>query len=221
MSNSFQSEIPKARINLKLDVFTGRAQKKAELPLKLVVSGDFSNGRKTAPLSERNKVNINKLNMQQVLAEFAPATSFDVKHTNGDEETEEKINLTFRHMKDFTPEQIARRVPRLQAMRNLRANLLDDAGFRRELLNILRDPTLSDELRAATRWLDVMQTCETDTQRYLIRLRQHACLSRIYSPDLEERLDIHASNRAVSRTQERMGLNRPKGAVFRTYTKST
>lgn len=54
MSNSFQSEIPKARINLKLDVFTGGAQKKAELPLKLVVSGDFSNERETAPLSERN-----------------------------------------------------------------------------------------------------------------------------------------------------------------------
>ncbi|CAI0999407.1 MULTISPECIES: type VI secretion system contractile sheath small subunit [Serratia] len=152
MSNSFQSEIPKARINLKLDVFTGGAQKKAEFPLKLVVSGDFSNGRETAPLSERNKFNSNKLNMQQVLAEFAPLTCFEVKHTDGDEETEEKINLTFRHMKDFTPEQVARQVPRLQAMRNLlcdlRANLLYDASFRRELLNILRDPALSDELRA-------------------------------------------------------------------------
>lgn len=152
MSNSFQSEIPKARINLQLDLHTGGAQKKSELPLKLVVSGDFSNGRETAPLSERNKVNINKLNMQQVLAEFAPSTSFDVKHTDGDEETGEKINLTFRHMKDFSPEQVARQVPRLQAMRNLlrdlKANLLDDASFRRELLNILRDPALSDELRA-------------------------------------------------------------------------
>ncbi len=153
--SSYQSEIPKARINLQLDLHTGGAQKKSELPLKLVVSGDFSNGRETAPLSERNKVNINKLNMQQVLAEFAPSTSFDVKHTDGDEETEEKINLTFRHMKDFTPECVAQQVPRLQAMltmrnllRDLRANLLDDASFRRELLNILRDPALSDELRA-------------------------------------------------------------------------
>ncbi|WP_436883482.1 type VI secretion system contractile sheath small subunit [Enterobacter asburiae] len=153
--SSYQSEIPKARINLQLDLHTGGAQKKSELPLKMVVSGDFSNGRETAPLSERNKVNINKLNMQQVLAEFAPSTSFDVKHTDGDEETEEKINLTFRHMKDFSPEHVARQVPRLQAMlmmrnllKDLRANLLDDAGFRRELLEILRNPALSDELRA-------------------------------------------------------------------------
>ncbi|MGJ3448827.1 type VI secretion system contractile sheath small subunit [Enterobacter sp. PTB] len=152
---SYQSEIPKARINLKLDLHVGDAQRQSELPLKMVVAGDFSNGRETAPLSERNKININKLNIQQVVAEFAPSVSFDVKHIHDGEETEEKINLTFRQMKDFTPEHVARQVPRLQAMlmmrnllKDLRANLLDDAGFRRELLEILRKPDLSDELRA-------------------------------------------------------------------------
>jgi type VI secretion system protein ImpB len=152
---SYQSEIPKARINLKLDLHVGDAQRQSELPLKMVVAGDFSNGRETAPLSERNKININKLNIQQVVAEFAPKVSFDVKHIHDGEETEEKINLTFRQMKDFTPEHVARQVPRLQAMlmmrnllKDLRANLLDDAGFRRELLEILRKPDMSDELRA-------------------------------------------------------------------------
>ncbi|WP_373225129.1 type VI secretion system contractile sheath small subunit [Enterobacter cloacae complex sp. ESBL7] len=152
---SYQSEIPKARINLKLDVHVGNAQKQTELPLKLLLAADFSNGNESAPLSERQKININKLNMQQVIAELAPSVSFDVKHAHGDEETEEKINLTFRHMKDFSPEHVARQVPRLQAMlmmrnllKDLRANLLDDAGFRRELLEILRNPALSDELRA-------------------------------------------------------------------------
>lgn len=153
--SSYQSEIPKARINLKLDVHTGGAQKKQELPLKMVVAGDFSNGRETALLSERNMININKLDMQQVVAEFAPSLSFNVKHTHDGEETEEKINLTFRHMKAFSPEHVARQVPRQQAMltmrnllRDLRANLLDDASFRRELLDILRNPDLSDELSA-------------------------------------------------------------------------
>ncbi len=153
--SSYQSEIPKARINLQLDLHTGGAQKKSELPLKLLLAGDFSNGREDAPLAERNKININKLNMQNVISELAPSVSFDVQHTHGSQEMEEKINLTFRHMKDFTPEYVARQVPRLQAMltmrnllRDLRANLLDDAGFRRELLEILRNPDLSDELRA-------------------------------------------------------------------------
>lgn len=49
MADSFQSEVPKARINLKLDLHTGGASKKTELPLKLLVTGDFSNGQESAP----------------------------------------------------------------------------------------------------------------------------------------------------------------------------
>ncbi|XOQ19787.1 MAG: hypothetical protein ACFWTR_03580 [Pseudomonas shahriarae] len=39
-SNSFQNEVPKTRINITLDLHTGSAQKKVELPLKLMVMGD-------------------------------------------------------------------------------------------------------------------------------------------------------------------------------------
>ncbi len=60
-SSSFQNEIPKARINIKLDLHTGGAQKKVELPLKLLVMGDYSNGQEQRPLSEREKLNINKI----------------------------------------------------------------------------------------------------------------------------------------------------------------
>ncbi|MHA3265505.1 type VI secretion system contractile sheath small subunit, partial [Yersinia pseudotuberculosis] len=68
-SSSFQNEIPKARINIKLDLHTGGAQKKVELPLKLLVMGDYSNGQEQRPLSEREKLNINKNNFNSVLAE--------------------------------------------------------------------------------------------------------------------------------------------------------
>ena len=57
MSNSsFQSEIPKARINLKLDLHTGGASKKTELPLKLLVAGDFSNGQESASCLSAKKL---------------------------------------------------------------------------------------------------------------------------------------------------------------------
>jgi type VI secretion system ImpB/VipA family protein len=39
---SFQREIPKAGVQITLDLHTGGAQKKIELPLKLLVAGDFS-----------------------------------------------------------------------------------------------------------------------------------------------------------------------------------
>lgn len=60
MADSFQNEVPKARVNLKLDLHTGGASKKTELPLKLLVTGDFSHGQEYSPLSERKKVNLTK-----------------------------------------------------------------------------------------------------------------------------------------------------------------
>lgn len=154
MGDSFQQEIPKARINLKLDLHTGGAQKKTELPLKLLVAGDFSNGRETAAVSERNRININKNNFNSVLADYSPAVSLTVENTLAGDGSEENVRLTFRDMNDFTPEQVARQIPQLKAMlamrnllRDLKANLLDNQTFRKELEKILLDPALSQELR--------------------------------------------------------------------------
>ncbi len=49
MSDSFQNAAPKARVNLKLDLHTGHAPKKVELPLRLLVTGDFSHGEEQRP----------------------------------------------------------------------------------------------------------------------------------------------------------------------------
>jgi type VI secretion system protein ImpB len=155
MSNSFQEEIPKARVNIKLSLHTGGAQKKVELPLKLMVMGDYSNGKEDRPLSEREKVNINKNNFNSVLAEFSPSLNLTVENTLAGDHSEENVSLNFNEMKDFEPEQVARQIPQLRAMlamrnllRDLKSNLLDNATFRKELETILKDPSLSNELRS-------------------------------------------------------------------------
>ncbi|ELY6371804.1 type VI secretion system contractile sheath small subunit [Cronobacter sakazakii] len=125
MSGSFQEEIPKARINLKLNLHTGGAQKKVELPLKLLVTGDFSHGQEHRPLSERKKIDINKNNFDSVLSEFSPALNLAVENTLAGDGREENVRLTFRQMKDFEPEQVARQIPQLKAMLAMR-NLLRD-----------------------------------------------------------------------------------------------
>lgn len=68
MADTFQNEVPKARINLKLALHTGGVQKKVELPLKFLAIGDFSNGKEDRPLSERAKINVNKNNFNSVLS---------------------------------------------------------------------------------------------------------------------------------------------------------
>jgi type VI secretion system protein ImpB len=154
-SNSFQNEVPKARVNIKLDLHTGGAQKKVELPLKIMVMGDYSNGREQRPLSERSKVDINKKNFDNVLAEFAPELKFAVDNTLLGDASDTPVELSFQSMRDFEPEQVARQIPELRALlamrnllRDLKSNLLDNATFRVELERILKDEDLSNELRA-------------------------------------------------------------------------
>ncbi|MGR7526896.1 type VI secretion system contractile sheath small subunit [Klebsiella aerogenes] len=154
MSSSFQNEIPKARVNISLNLHTGGAQKKVELPLKLLSIGDFSNGKATGTLSERNKINVNKNNFNSVLSELNPQVNLTVKNTLAADGSEENIRLNFQDMRDFEPEAVARQVPQLKAMlamrnllRDLKSNLLDNTTFKREFEKILKDPALSDELR--------------------------------------------------------------------------
>ncbi|MGN8278498.1 type VI secretion system contractile sheath small subunit [Pseudomonas sp. SMN5] len=154
-SYSFQNEVPKTRVNIKLDLHTGGAQKKVELPLKLMVMGDYSNGRERKALSEREKISINKNNFDNVLGEFAPSLTLVAPDTLVNEASDFSVELKFQGMKDFEPEQVARQIPQLRALlamrnllRDLKSNLLDNMTFRHELERILKDDALSDELRA-------------------------------------------------------------------------
>ncbi|AIJ10382.1 EvpA family type VI secretion protein [Edwardsiella anguillarum ET080813] len=121
----------------------------------MLIAGDFSNGQASAPLFEREKVNLDKNNFDAVLSEYSPKVNLTVKNTLADDAGEDNISLRFQSMKDFSPEQVSRQIPQLKAMlsmrnllRDLKANLLDNQTFRKELEKILRDPALSAELRS-------------------------------------------------------------------------
>jgi type VI secretion system protein ImpB len=165
-SNSFQNEVPKARVNIKLDLHTGGAQKKVELPLKLMMLGDYSNGQEDRPVSERSKININKNNFDNVLTEFSPALKLTVENTFAGDGSDASVDLKFEKMKDFEPEQVARQIPSLRALlatrnllRDLKSNLLDNATFRLELERIVKDEALSEELRAELALLTAPAEC--------------------------------------------------------------
>ncbi|PXW23057.1 type VI secretion system contractile sheath small subunit [Paraburkholderia caballeronis] len=154
MADSFQKEIPSSRINISADLHTGGAQKRTKLPLKLLVGGDFSAGKATGSLAERKKVSINKNNFDSALADFNPELKIAAEKTLADDGTELPVNLSFRSMKDFEPEQVARQIPQPQAMlamrnllRDLKSNLLDNGTFRREFEKIQKDSALTAQLR--------------------------------------------------------------------------
>jgi type VI secretion system protein ImpB len=146
MSDSFQKEIPKARINITLDVETEGARKKRELPLKILALGDFSKGKTTGPVAHRERININKNNFDQVLATLSPTLNLHVPNTIKNDGTDFSIQLVFKQFKDFHPDQLALQIPQLSqllSMRNLlkdlKSNLLDNHCLRKELEKLAKD----------------------------------------------------------------------------------
>lgn len=156
MAQSFQKEKPPARINLFLDVVTGDAQKKIELPMRLLVMGDFTGKESGIPLEDREKININKDNFEDVLRSQNVDMDLVVKDTlSGGEDDEMKVNIKIDSMADFHPEQVAKQVPQLQkllATRNLlqdlRNRIISVAEFRKGLEKIVKDPEALKQLEA-------------------------------------------------------------------------
>jgi type VI secretion system protein ImpB len=157
MAGSFQNEIPAARINLKLDVGKGDAKKSMELPLKLLVMGDFTCREKEGRLADREKIAVDKNNFQQVMADFGLRLSFMVDNKlAGGGEIPVDIPVTGIH--SFKPESVASSVPslcRLLAARNLlkdlKSNLLDNREFRRRLEELIKNPESAQNLRSELR----------------------------------------------------------------------
>ncbi len=154
MAESFQKEKPPARINLFLEVLKGDAKKKVELPLRLLALGDFSQSASTTPLAEREKVNINKDNFQQVLKSMNLNLDLVVpdRLRGGDAET--KVNLKFGDMKSFEPDQVAKQVPQLAKLlatrgllQDLRNRAISTNEFRKELERVVKDKTALAQLK--------------------------------------------------------------------------
>jgi type VI secretion system protein ImpB len=158
MAGSFQNEIPPARINLKLDVGKGDAKKKVELPLKMLVMGDFSSKKHDKRFGEREKVAIDKNNFTQVMESMDIELNYTVENKMNPAGGSLPINMKIKDMNSFKPENVAKEIPalsRLLAARNLikdlKSNLLDNREFRKRLEAIIKDPesakTLQDQLK--------------------------------------------------------------------------
>ncbi|AJQ93823.1 type VI secretion system contractile sheath small subunit [Gynuella sunshinyii] len=154
MSDSFQNEVPRARVNIALDLETGGAGVKKELPMKLLVLGDFSNGQGEGDVSERERININSSNLEQVMGNLAPKMNFSVPNRIKDDGGEISVNLTATKFQSFHPEHVVSQIPELRellSMRNLlkdlKSNLLDNSSFRKEVERILNSGPDMDSLK--------------------------------------------------------------------------
>jgi type VI secretion system protein ImpB len=122
-----QSMAPKSRVNITYKNDDGGMEEQIELPNVMFTMGDFG-GKHEGSLQDRKVVEVDKRNLDQVMAAQGVElkTSVSDKLSPGAEgEQEIGVHLKFDRMKDFEPEAVAKQVPSLAKLMNLRQALLE------------------------------------------------------------------------------------------------
>ncbi len=147
------SVAPKERVNIVYKPATGMDEEK-ELPLKMVMLGDYTQRADDTPLEDRKPTNVDKDNFNDVMKAMNLETSITADNVLSEEEGAQiAVNLKFRSMKDFEPESVVDQVPELKKLLDLRTALTALKGplgnvpaFRKKLMEILSDESARDKL---------------------------------------------------------------------------
>ncbi len=115
------------RVQLTYDVEIGDAIEKKELPFVAGVLGDFS-GKPLEPLprmKDRKFVNVDKDNFDDVLKGMKPRLQFQADNKLTDDGSRIGVELNFKSLADFEPENVVQQVEPLRKLLEARQKLAD------------------------------------------------------------------------------------------------
>jgi type VI secretion system protein ImpB len=120
------------RVQITYDVEVGDAIEVKELPFVMGVLGDFT-GQPIDPLprlKDRKFVEVNPDNFDTVLESMKPHLAFSVENklSEDPEAGNLKVDLNFKSLDDFSPDNVARQVKPLRELLELRDRLSDLRG---------------------------------------------------------------------------------------------
>jgi type VI secretion system protein ImpB len=148
------SVAPKERVNIVYRPATGDAKEDVELPLKLLVLGDFTRSQDDRMVEEREPINIDKDNFNEVLK--AQNLKLDLTVPNKlSEDPDEDLNVSvkFESIKDFDPESIAKNTPELnkllelrEALNSLKGPMSNRPEFRKKIQELIKDEASREQI---------------------------------------------------------------------------
>lgn len=144
------SKARESRVNISIsDRLRGGAE--PELPFRLLVMGDYTMKDDKRAIEEREPLDINKSNFDSVMQSFNLSLDASVKdRLTGTGEM--PVSLKFGTLKDFRPESIARQVPQLKKLLELRDAMkalrpkMGDKTAQKELMGAIKDPAVRDQI---------------------------------------------------------------------------
>lgn len=148
------SVAPKERVNIVYRPATGGAQEEVELPLKLLVMGDFTGSPDDRTIEARQPINIDKDNFNEVLKAQNIGLNITIPDKLSNEPgAETSVKLQLESIKDFAPEQIVKNVPELKRLLELRESLTSLKGplsnvpeFRKKIQELVKDEAAREQL---------------------------------------------------------------------------
>lgn len=148
------SVAPKERVNIVYKPATGGAQEEVELPLKLMMLGDYTLRQDDTPLEDRKPINVDKDNFNEVMRNQGLNLSINVPNRLSGKEGEElPLSLKFESLKDFSPESVVEQVPELNKLIQLRTALQALKGplgnipaFRKKIEKLIGDVSARERL---------------------------------------------------------------------------
>lgn len=118
------SVAPKERVNIVYKPSTGNANEEVELPLKVLMVGDYTGRSDDRPLEDRKPINVDKDNFNDVMASHKLGVAINVgDKLSGEAGAEMSVKLDFKNLNDFSPEGIVNQVPELRTLLELRSAL--------------------------------------------------------------------------------------------------
>lgn len=150
------SVAPKERVNIVYRPADGDGREDVELPLKMLVTGDFTGRPDERPVEKRDPVAVDKDNFNEVMK--AQGISLNIAVPNrlsGAPDDELPVNLKVESLKDFGPEAVVEQVPEMkrllelrEALRALKGPLSNVPDFRKKIQELITDDAARAKLLA-------------------------------------------------------------------------
>jgi len=150
------SVAPKERVNIVYRPATGDAQAEVELPLKLLVVGDYTLREDDTPLEEMKPITVDKDNFNDVLKAQKLALNMTVPNRLDSKAAEDDVlavQMNFESINDFSPDAIVEKVPELKqmialrdALKALKGPLGNIPDFRKKVQELVQDDGVRQRL---------------------------------------------------------------------------